>query len=119
MTLKSWQSPICLVVCDVEQDVGSAICQQTNCPSRRYFPSVQSLYVARFVERIPVRIARPILDSLHLCMLRELRLLRRSPLEVRLSSLATSALLLRVVQAVQSVDDEYKHRPLERHAHQS
>jgi hypothetical protein len=86
MTPKSWQSPICLVVCDVEQDVASAICQQTNCPPQRYFPSAQSPYVARFVERIPVRIAPPILDFHHLCMLRELRLLHAqfsSPLITR------------------------------------
>jgi hypothetical protein len=118
MTLKSWQSPICLVACDVEQDVGSALCQKMSSPSQKYFPSAQSLYAARFVERTPVRIAPPILDFLQLCMLRELRLLR-SRLEARRSSLATSALLLRVVRVVQSVDDEYKHRPLERHSHRS
>jgi hypothetical protein len=75
VTLKSWQSPIRLVACDVEQFVGSALCQQTNCPSQKCFPSGQSLCVARFVERIQVRIAPPILGYLLLCMLRELRLL--------------------------------------------
>jgi hypothetical protein len=77
MTLKSWQSPMCLVAYDVEQDIGSAICQQTSCPSQKNFPSAQSLCAARFVERSPVKIAPPILDFLHLCTLRELRLLRR------------------------------------------
>jgi hypothetical protein len=95
----------CLVVFDAEQDVGSALCELTNYPSQRYFPSARSLSVARFVGRSPVTIAPQILGYLHLCMLRELRLLQaqfNSPLFACLSKRGMSVALMTSATAVVS-----------------
>jgi hypothetical protein len=73
-------------------------------PSRK-LTVAQSLYVAHFAGRTPVKTASPILDYLLLCTLRELRLLHAqfsSPIITCLRKRGMSVALMTSVTAVVS-----------------